>query len=72
MDGTFSRGSEDLVPLDLERIGKELNISSTGDEMRLLECPNCHEHFIRYKRPGVKFAKCACGTKIELKSRWYD
>lgn len=72
MDGTLVERSEDMVTLDLDILGKELNISSTGNEMRLLICPGCNRHFIRQHRKEVKFAKCVCGVKIELKRRWYD
>lgn len=72
MDGTFTECSADMVALDLDEIGKELNISSIGDDMRLLICPKCDRHFIRHFRKEVLFAKCVCGIKIELKRRWYD
>lgn len=58
--------------LDLNKLGTELNISSTGDEMRLLICPDCDRHYIRHLRKEIQFAKCVCGTKIKLKQRWYD
>lgn len=72
MDGTLIRPDENMVTIDLDELGKGLNISSTGDEMRLLICPGCDRHYIRQLRKEVKFAKCVCGAKIELRQRWYD
>lgn len=72
MDTSFLERGENLVTLDIDKTGKELNISSTGDEMRLLECPGCGKHFIRHQRKEIVYAKCTCGVKIELKRRWYD
>lgn len=72
MDRTSIKCDENLVTLDLDELGRELNISSTGNEMRLLECPGCHRHFIRHHRKEVLFAQCICDVKIELKRRWYD
>jgi hypothetical protein len=64
--------SEDSNPIDLDAIGKSLNISSTGEEMRLLECPKCQRKYIREHTEVKKYAICVCGIRVELKRRWYD
>lgn len=63
---------ENSNSLNIDEAGKDLNISSTGPQMRLLECPKCTRRFIRQKRTGVKYADCVCGVRIHLKRRWYD
>lgn len=72
MGKPFIESREDFIALDLDKVGKKLNISSTGDEMRLLICPGCDRHYIRELRKEIKYAQCVCGIKIELKQRWYD
>lgn len=72
MDKSFAKRSETMDPFDLDKIGKDLNISSIGEEMRLLECPKCHRYFIRHLRKEIQYAKCVCGIRIKLKKRWYD
>ena len=64
--------SESINPIDLEAVGKSLNISSTGKEMRLLECPKCERLYIREHTEVKKYAICVCGVRIQLKVRWYD
>lgn len=65
-----SSGTHDVA--DLLKMGKNLKCSSEGDEMRLLECPKCHQLFIRQLRREIRYARCLCGTRIKLKRRWYD
>lgn len=60
--------------LSIDEIGANLNISSTGEEMRLLVCPSekCGRLYIREHKETTRFAKCVCGVRIQLKKRWYD
>lgn len=64
--------SENIDAIDLDNVGKSLNVSSTGEEMRLLECPKCERLYIREHTETKKFAICVCGVRIQLKQRWYD
>lgn len=66
------QSSESSNPIDLDETGKALNVSSTGEEMRLLECPKCERLYIREHTEIKQFAICVCGIRIQLKKRWYD
>lgn len=68
----LKQGSRNNDTINLDSIGKALNISSTGEEMRLLECPKCERLFIREHTEVKKYAVCVCGIRIQLKPRWYD
>jgi hypothetical protein len=68
----LKQGSANNGPINLDVIGKNLNISSIGKEMRLLECPKCQRLYIRGKAENIKYALCVCGVRIQLKPRWYD
>jgi hypothetical protein len=72
MHSLHQQRDEDTDPINLEELGKGLNISSTGEEMRLLECPKCERLYIREHTSVKKFAICVCGVRIQLKQRWYD
>lgn len=56
--------------LNLEKVGKELNITSVDDEMRLLKCPLCNKMDVIKKKTDI--AICPCGARITMKERWYE
>lgn len=58
--------------LNLNDIGEALNVSSSGSNMRLLECPKCSKRYVRNFDPNIIYADCSCGVRIRLKRRWYD
>lgn len=61
-----------VCPVNLDKLGKKLKISSKGKTMRVLECPKCSRVFIREYKAPVKYADCVCGVRIKLLRRWYD
>lgn len=63
-NGTIGRA------VNLEELGKELNITSVDDEMRLLVCPKCNKLDVIRKK--ATHAKCTCGVVIKMKERWYE
>ena len=56
--------------LDLIKLGKRLNVTSTGKEMRLLTCPVCKKMDIVNKKTTQVI--CLCGIKIKMQERWYE
>ena len=58
------------VPIDLIKLGLQLNITSTGKEMRLLNCPVCGKKDI-VSRNTLRVL-CTCGIKIKMQERWYE
>ena len=56
--------------LNLIELGLQLNITSIGAEMRMLNCPACKKKDI-VKR-DTKYVVCTCGLKIKMQERWYE
>lgn len=71
MDQLFTASSGDHgKSVNLEALGKELNITSVGEEMRYVICPACDKKDIVEKK--VSHLKCVCGVIIEIEERWYE
>lgn len=58
--------------VDLDELGKKINLSFNQVKLRSLECPTCHRKYIRNHKKEIKYVKCVCGVSIELKKRWFD
>jgi hypothetical protein len=64
------RRNHELV--DLDELGKKINLSFNQEKLRSFECPKCHKLYIRNHKKEIKYVKCVCAVNIELKKRWFD
>jgi hypothetical protein len=65
-------GSRSDQLVDLEELGKDINLSFDQEQLRSLVCPACERKYIRNYRKDLKFILCVCGVRIRLIERWYD
>ena len=56
--------------LNIENLGKQLNLTSIGEELKMVTCPKCSKTDIVNSRTAILV--CVCGAEIIVTKRWYE